>query len=225
MIMLNNIGLSLVNVFFHLMLKASSTAWVILFTWLLLPEKPTVQAIIVALISATGCALLVVASISTKDVDAGGFIINIAGVILMPFGIVKLREAVFVLNNSPYGSMEIVEMTAIKMSMCSLFMVPVMIIKETIIASPTAWEGMSDDYGTDCVWLMLGVGFILTLINQSMVVALCFFLDPVAKGVVMDFSNIPQLTISFLIGGWTLQICGCTVKNVCKHIDYPYCPC
>lgn len=226
---LNNIGLSLVNVLLHLMLKASQTAFTVLLTFLFLPETPTIWAVLLALLSATGAFLLSMASLE-GDVDAAALIINISNAFLSPLSIISLRKAVYVLrygtiDENPHGHMGVIEMTAIKMSMVAIWMIPILLVKETFVAGTTAWEGLTQDFGSDCVAWSLFIGFFFTLLNQSCVVALCHHLEPIAKTVLMDASNIPQLALAFIIGGWTLNVCGCEAMSKCHKPKYPSCPC
>jgi len=226
---LNNVGLSLVNVLLHLMLKASQTAFTVLFTILFLPEKPTYMAMSVAFLSALGGFCLSMAALE-GGIDEWALVINILNAMMSPLSVITLRNAVYTLKygdiqENPYGEMSIIEMTAFKMGLVCVFMLPILLVKETALSDTTAWEGLIQGFGASCIANFLLLGFVFTLLNQSLVVALCYYMEPVAKTVLSDASNIPQLSIAFLVGGWTLKVCGCTALSKCHHVDYPNCPC
>jgi UAA transporter family len=211
---LTNVGLFQIQVDLHLLLRSSEIIWVVAFAWLVIGERPSWKEMLCAAVMIGGTVML---SIDWSDDDSNDLtlnpwplIINLGSTVVGGLMLVLLRRACVNLSQID-PTITIIEITAIKMIFATLFVLPFSIALE-----PKGWAAFSMVFD-DTMILVLG-GVVLTMVYQTVVVALTTFTLATTVGILAQAKVVPQVLLAILLfGGFVptaLKIAGLVLVSV-----------
>ncbi|KAG2388144.1 hypothetical protein C9374_000994 [Naegleria lovaniensis] len=224
-IVLTNLGLDKASININVLLRTSSIFWIILLSFLIRSERPTLLQVMFALIVTSGAILLSLDvglgwSVHVSNIPA--VVVNLASALCTGLMFVTMRFVVSRQEKYEHLRMNILEMTMVKMFIAALFMLIPALVMETILpfadSKPTVWQVMFTRL--DMFGLVLG-GVLVTLIFQSSVLALTVYSKAISVGLIQQFLIFPQLAFYTIISAahlvprsWNIQL----LKPTWSHI-------
>ncbi|KAL0491945.1 GDP-fucose transporter [Acrasis kona] len=193
-ITLSNLGLDKVPVNVHVLLKTTSFIWVIIFSFFIKSEIPSFLQITFSLTVITGVVLLGVdVTKNDWDVTPTAIIINLASSFFSGAGSVLLRITCLKTDSTPGLRMSVIEITMVKMSLASIFILIPALVLDTFLkiqTNDTVWQALRDNWIMSLVVL---AGALLTLTYQTSVVAVTANLRVISVGVLHQMITLPQI--------------------------------
>lgn len=194
-IALTNVGLFMINVTAHLLLRNSEIVWVVLLAFFWKSERPNIWAVLSCAIITAGVVLvsLFVTTEQPSSAMVGPMLINLASALASALQYMSLRLSVTHLRERQ-PNLSFIEVSAVKISLAALFvLVPTLVFEldgfRQLSLAPPLIAGL----------VVGGIG--ITLVFQGTVVALAFFSKATTTAVVSQVKIVPQVILAIVVFG------------------------
>jgi len=191
-ISLTNMGLFLVDLNTHVLLRSSEIVWVVLFALLIQKEIPSIGTIICCLVLIVGTVLVSMDFTQKIKSSAVALVINLTASLASGLMIVLLRRACVILRSKD-PTISVLEITFFKIIIASIVLIP-----PTFIVEPGAFKALIHDNTTQeyQVTLLVGAGVLLTMFYQSVMVGLTTYSLAITVGIISQTKIIPQVALA-----------------------------
>lgn len=199
-ITLSNIGLSKTGLNIHILLRATTSFWVVLLSFFLKNEKPTLLQIVFTLFIVSGATIIsfksAIDSWTINKDQIIGIIVNLVSAFCSGLQAVSLRSSVQKVKLPPYN-MSLLEITAFKLSISSAFIIIPALLFDVAIARPMFFEVFTKSAKIAIPFIIGGV--IVTGMYQGSVVAVTSRLQALTVSLIHQMIFLPQLILYTII--------------------------
>ena len=216
-IVLSNLGLDKASINVNVLLRTTSIIWIIILSFLLRSERPSLLQVLFALLVTAGAVLLsldVGLGWSVKTTNIPAVIVNLASALCTGIMFVSMRFVVARQEKYEHLRMGLLEMTMVKMFMATLFIVIPALAMETIVpfadAKVTVWQILFTKL--DMLVMVLG-GVLITLLFQGSILSLTVYSKALSVGIIQQFMIFPQVALYTIISvthlvprNWNIQV-------------------